>query len=168
MSSVTQSSDTGPASGALWCKVGEVLAPAGTGQRLQWHHCSMIDCYNNGGPVKILKGKDGGFWGFSWEEIDFDFDGCVLEEQIRDVVGIEDVSFSEIVVHPQMTVIAIQTRYRRRISSNTFIVLHLRLILAEWGMVEAEGVDSGGFLNGKTIVQLQEELALERSTLIGP
>ena len=74
---------------------GRVVAPAGTRQRLQWHHCSA-GCYNTGETVQVLNSKDGGFWGFSLEEIDFDFDGCVLEEQIRDVVGIEDVSCSEI------------------------------------------------------------------------
>ncbi len=61
--------------------------------------------------------------------------------------------------------IAIQTRSRKRISRNNFIVLHHRLILAGWRMVEAEGVNAWGVLNGKTVVQWEEELALERSTV---
>jgi hypothetical protein len=32
-------------------------------------------------------------------------------------------------------------------------------------MVEAEGVNAWGVLNGKTVVQWEEELALERSTV---
>ncbi len=44
-------------------------------------------------------------------------------------------------------------------------MLHHRLTLAGWRMVEAEGVNAWGVLNGKTVVQWEEELALERSTV---
>ncbi len=55
MSSVSQSSNTGAASGALWWKVGEFVAPAGTGQRLRWQTCST-NCYKNVGPGQVSIG----------------------------------------------------------------------------------------------------------------
>jgi len=46
------------------------------------------------------------------------------------------------------------------------IVLHHRLVLVGWEMVEAEGVDSGGVPNGKSVVR--EERRVYSRALIQP